>query len=382
MVPSTRCASRLAGAIFSACSAVAIASASRFVPHVQVRQLGGDVGAPADRAPSRACTPRSRRRCRSSSSSRWASRNCSYACSRPWPAARQTARPRDRVCPASTKRGRSPSDARRGPQSSWPELFHKSGEVSYSPAMAVDPELLEILACPNCKTPVTLVKNGTALKCAHVQARLPDQGRHSGHAHRRSHDRDRELQTGCRLNRGSCSFGCGRLATSSSRRRPFGRCAQRFPDAHITYLVEPAAAPVVADNPHLDEVIVAPRRRGLRGLSRRPRARPAAARGDASTSHRLSRRAARVAAHLAERRARRVGYEVAGRAWMYTTRVARPRELRPRHSVENQWDLLAALGIAGPSPSAVRSRCRSIRTRRARVDERLANAGVTTARRV
>ena len=32
--------------------------------------------------------------------------------------------------------------------------------------MPVDPELLEILACPNCKTPVTLVKNGTALKCA------------------------------------------------------------------------------------------------------------------------------------------------------------------------------------------------------------------------
>ena len=31
--------------------------------------------------------------------------------------------------------------------------------------MAVDPELLEILACPNCKTPVVLVKNGTALKC-------------------------------------------------------------------------------------------------------------------------------------------------------------------------------------------------------------------------
>ena len=31
--------------------------------------------------------------------------------------------------------------------------------------MAVDPELLEILACPNCKTPVALVHNGTALKC-------------------------------------------------------------------------------------------------------------------------------------------------------------------------------------------------------------------------
>jgi uncharacterized protein len=32
--------------------------------------------------------------------------------------------------------------------------------------MAVDRELLDILVCPNCKTPVTLVKNGTALKCA------------------------------------------------------------------------------------------------------------------------------------------------------------------------------------------------------------------------
>ena len=32
--------------------------------------------------------------------------------------------------------------------------------------MPVDAELLEILACPNCKTPVTLVNNGTGLKCA------------------------------------------------------------------------------------------------------------------------------------------------------------------------------------------------------------------------
>ena len=31
--------------------------------------------------------------------------------------------------------------------------------------MPVDQELLEILACPACKTPVTLVKDGTALKC-------------------------------------------------------------------------------------------------------------------------------------------------------------------------------------------------------------------------
>jgi uncharacterized protein len=45
-------------------------------------------------------------------------------------------------------------------------LFHKSREVSYSAGMALDPDLLEILVCPACKTPVTLVKDGTALKCA------------------------------------------------------------------------------------------------------------------------------------------------------------------------------------------------------------------------
>lgn len=31
--------------------------------------------------------------------------------------------------------------------------------------MAVDPELLEILACPACKTPVVLVNDGKGLKC-------------------------------------------------------------------------------------------------------------------------------------------------------------------------------------------------------------------------
>lgn len=37
--------------------------------------------------------------------------------------------------------------------------------IDYSPLMAVDPALLEILVCPECKAPVRLVKNGTALKC-------------------------------------------------------------------------------------------------------------------------------------------------------------------------------------------------------------------------
>ena len=31
--------------------------------------------------------------------------------------------------------------------------------------MAIDPELLEILACPACKTPVSLVNDGTGLRC-------------------------------------------------------------------------------------------------------------------------------------------------------------------------------------------------------------------------
>jgi uncharacterized protein len=39
--------------------------------------------------------------------------------------------------------------------------------------MAVDQELLEILACPNCKTKVELVKNGTALKCGQCKRVYP-----------------------------------------------------------------------------------------------------------------------------------------------------------------------------------------------------------------
>jgi uncharacterized protein YbaR (Trm112 family) len=31
--------------------------------------------------------------------------------------------------------------------------------------MPIDPELLSILACPVCKTPVRLVKDGAALRC-------------------------------------------------------------------------------------------------------------------------------------------------------------------------------------------------------------------------
>jgi uncharacterized protein len=42
-----------------------------------------------------------------------------------------------------------------------------------SSRMPVDPELLEILACPNCKTKVDLVKDGTALKCSQCKRVYP-----------------------------------------------------------------------------------------------------------------------------------------------------------------------------------------------------------------
>jgi lipopolysaccharide heptosyltransferase II len=126
----------------------------------------------------------------------------------------------------------------------------------------------------------------------------------------------------------------------------------RYPDAHLAYLVEPGAAPIVARNPHLDDVIVAPRARGLRGLladlelGRTLRAQ----RFDMAIDFHGGPRAS-LLTWLSSAPVR-IGYEIAGRAWMYTTRVARPRELRRRHSVENQWDLLATLGIAAPDRTA------------------------------
>ena len=91
-------------------------------------------------------------------------------------------------------------------------------------------------------------------------------------------------------------------------------------------------------------------RRGARGVARaarRPRARPAAARRALRPRDRFSRRPARVAAHVAERRAACASATTSPAAAGCTRRASpRPRELRPRHSVENQWDLLDALGIA------------------------------------
>src|SRR5688572_15689975 len=115
----------------------------------------------------------------------------------------------------------------------------------------------------------------------------------------------------------------------------------RFPDAHLSYVVEPAALPIVEHNPHLNEVIVAPRLRGAAALAadvtliKKLRAR----RYDLAIDFHGGPRASLLTWLSGAKR--RIGYDVVGRAWMYTERVPRSRELRPRHSVENQFDLLA-----------------------------------------
>ncbi|MCE2542734.1 MAG: Trm112 family protein [Acidobacteria bacterium] len=40
-------------------------------------------------------------------------------------------------------------------------------------SLVVDPELLEILACPDCKTPVAPVNDGTGLKCEQCRRVYP-----------------------------------------------------------------------------------------------------------------------------------------------------------------------------------------------------------------
>ena len=151
---------------------------------------------------------------------------------------------------------------------------------------------------------------------------------------------------------------------------------RHYPDARVTYLVEAQAAPVVRGNPHLDEVMVVRRSRGVtriiddwrlgRTLARR--------RFDLVIDFHGGPRGSWLTWLTGARQ--RVGYTVAGRSWMYTQAVERTRELRPRHSVENQWDLLAALGIAPPTPVDDPLEMAEDAAARASVDARLAAAGL------
>jgi lipopolysaccharide heptosyltransferase II len=125
---------------------------------------------------------------------------------------------------------------------------------------------------------------------------------------------------------------------------------RRHPDARLTYVVEPHAAPVVVGNPHVDEVIVTskPDAPGRLAADFRLARRLRADRYDVVLDLHGGPRSALLA--WATGAPRRIGYAVSGRSWMYTERVPRDRRLRPRHSVVNQWDLLGPLGFDPPDP--------------------------------
>jgi lipopolysaccharide heptosyltransferase II len=153
---------------------------------------------------------------------------------------------------------------------------------------------------------------------------------------------------------------------------------RQYPSARLVYVVEAGAAPVVAANPHLDEVIVAPLRRGWRRVADDARLGGTlkAGRFDIAIDLHGGPRSAWLT--WASRAPLRVGYDVAGRHWMYTRTVHRPRVLRPRHSVENQWDLLAAIdgSIAAPDPDRDRVEMPVDPSALAHVTERLRVLGV------
>lgn len=153
---------------------------------------------------------------------------------------------------------------------------------------------------------------------------------------------------------------------------------QRFPDAHIAYVVEPPAADVIRSNPNVDDLIVAPRRHLFADIALGRRLR--ASRYDLAIDFHGGPRASLLT--WLSGAPVRVGYQVAGRAWMYTTRVARPRELRPRHAVQNQWDLLAALGLPGPDATAWPVEMPADPAASATMAERLTRAGVPSTDRL
>jgi len=160
---------------------------------------------------------------------------------------------------------------------------------------------------------------------------------------------------------------------------------RRYPDAHILYLVESLAAPVIRSNPHVTETITVDYRRGWRRV-----------RDDVRIAANLARRHIDVAIDFhggprsawltwATRAPVRLGYDVPGRGWMYTRVVPRGPATPPRHSVLNQWDLLAALDPALgvlPTPERDRVEMPAEPAARASLAARLAAVGITPDARV
>ncbi len=157
---------------------------------------------------------------------------------------------------------------------------------------------------------------------------------------------------------------------------------RHLPAARLSYLVEAEAAPVVLENPHLDHVIVAPRPSGAGRLGGdlRLAARLHAAQYDMVVDFHGGPRSSWLA--WASRAPRRIGYVVKARSWMYTDRVARPRALRARHSVENQFDLLVPLGIGPPDRDRDPTEMIVSPVADAAVARRLAQAGVVPGHRL
>jgi ADP-heptose:LPS heptosyltransferase len=80
-----------------------------------------------------------------------------------------------------------------------------------------------------------------------------------------------------------------------------------------------------------------------------------------------------------------VGYDVAGRSWLYSDVVHRPKGYRPRHAVENQWDLLRVVDPAfdrAPAPDADRVEMTVDPRVRARLPQTLAALGVPASARL
>ncbi len=151
-----------------------------------------------------------------------------------------------------------------------------------------------------------------------------------------------------------------------------GALRRRFPGARITYLVEAPAEPVVRHHPDLSEIVIVDRPRGVSRWVY-----------DLQLGRRLRDQHFDIAIDFhggprsnfltwASRAPKRIGYDLPGRRWCYTTRVPWTRALvPPRHSVVNQWALLQPLEIPPPDraadpvvmpldpPAAVSSRART-----------------------
>ena len=151
---------------------------------------------------------------------------------------------------------------------------------------------------------------------------------------------------------------------------------RRHPDAELTYLVEPLAAPVVHGNPHVNEVLVIPKRAGVRrwaddlAWGRRLRAR----RFDLAIDLHGGPRSAFLT--WASGAPRRIGYRMPGHSWMYTELVDRPDDLGARHSVLKQWDLLTPLGVGAAIPAHDSVEMASDAAAATRIDDVLRHAGI------